>query len=82
MRAEARSSSELVVTWEPPPRDSWHGTLQGYYVGYQQVLGSQALQGPPAERPSRDQYMLKTVQVGSQFGGEASLIGLAKWVQI
>lgn len=94
MRAEPRSSTELVVTWEPPPRDMWHGSLQGYYVGYQLVSalpgGATAgtagaaggVGGPGAadrpERPSRDQYMLKTVEVGSQFGGEASLIGLAK----
>ncbi|XP_052126133.1 cell adhesion molecule Dscam2 isoform X2 [Frankliniella occidentalis] len=77
VRAEARSSTELVVTWEPPPRDMWHGSLQGYYVGYQQVF--QLTQMAGTDRPTRDQYMLKTVEVGSQYGGEASLIGLAKF---
>lgn len=38
IRAEAKSSTELVVTWEPPQRDMWNGNLLGYYVGYQEVL--------------------------------------------
>ncbi|XP_071455064.1 cell adhesion molecule Dscam1, partial [Hetaerina americana] len=34
IRVEAKSSTELLVTWEPPPREHWNGDLLGYYVGY------------------------------------------------
>ncbi|KAG8222804.1 hypothetical protein J437_LFUL005010, partial [Ladona fulva] len=34
VRVEAKSSTELLVTWEPPPREHWNGDLLGYYVGY------------------------------------------------
>jgi hypothetical protein len=34
VRVLAVSSSEIQVTWEYPEKDTWHGDLLGYYVGY------------------------------------------------
>ncbi|KAF4532567.1 hypothetical protein B566_EDAN008491 [Ephemera danica] len=34
---EPASSSELQASWLPPPRQSWHGDLLGYYVGYRET---------------------------------------------
>ncbi|KAG8187812.1 hypothetical protein JTE90_001187 [Oedothorax gibbosus] len=31
---EAKSSSSILVTWKPPPRELWNGDLRGYFVGY------------------------------------------------
>ncbi|GFR29678.1 contactin-2 [Trichonephila clavata] len=31
---EAKSSSSILVTWKPPPRELWYGELRGYFVGY------------------------------------------------
>nr|XP_042908972.1 Down syndrome cell adhesion molecule-like protein 1 homolog isoform X2 [Parasteatoda tepidariorum] len=31
---EAKSSSSILVTWKPPPRELWNGELKGYFVGY------------------------------------------------
>ncbi|XP_035221086.1 Down syndrome cell adhesion molecule-like protein 1 homolog isoform X2 [Stegodyphus dumicola] len=31
---EAKSSSSILVTWKPPPRELWNGQLRGYFVGY------------------------------------------------
>lgn len=71
MRAEAKSSTELVVTWEPPPRESWNGNLLGYHVGYQEVTESHSQQ--------QQGYTLKSVEVRPHFGGEATLQGLTKY---
>ncbi|XP_068083883.1 cell adhesion molecule Dscam1 [Anabrus simplex] len=77
VRAEARSSTELFVTWEPPPREQWNGNLLGYYVGYQEQLSHNALS--PSPSTPTDNYNFKTVEVGTQYGGEATLQGLARY---
>ncbi|KAK9754443.1 Fibronectin type III domain [Popillia japonica] len=69
IRAEAKSSTEIVVTWEPPPRETWNGNLLGYHVGYQ-ILSPDTQQS---------QYTFKSVEVRAHFGGEATLQGLAKY---
>lgn len=71
IRAEARSSTEIVVTWEPPPKDSWNGNLLGYHVGYQVMVGGIS--------PNLQSYTSKSVEVRSHFGGEALLQGLKKY---
>lgn len=69
IRAEAKSSTEIVVTWEPPPRDTWNGNLLGYHVGYQ-ILSPET---------QHLQYTFKSVEVRAHFGGEATLQSLAKY---
>lgn len=34
---EAVSSTQLSVSWEPPPEDRWNGILRGHYVGYREL---------------------------------------------
>lgn len=34
IRVAAISSTDIQVTWEHPEKDTWHGELLGYYVGY------------------------------------------------
>lgn len=75
VRAEAKSSTELVVTWEPPSRDSWNGHLLGYHVGYQEASGEES-NSVTVEQPS---YTFKSVEVRAHFGGEAVLQGLDKY---
>nr|XP_022920801.1 Down syndrome cell adhesion molecule-like protein Dscam2 isoform X2 [Onthophagus taurus] len=71
IRAEAKSSTEIVVTWEPPQRDTWNGNLLGYHIGYQPVSDSTSQES--------DTYTFKSVEVRAHFGGEATLQGLAKF---
>lgn len=71
IRAEAKTSTELVVTWEPPPRETWNGNLLGYHVGYQEME-----QETSAMMQS---YVFKSVEVRPHFGGEAVLQGLSKY---
>lgn len=74
IRAEAKSSTELVVTWEPPPKETWNGELLGYHVGYQEV--------PPESSPyanTPQSYTFKSVEVRAHYGGEAILQGLSKY---
>lgn len=72
IRAEAKSSTELVVTWEPPPRETWNGNLLGYHVGYQEYSGDET-------NAVSQSYVFKSVEVRPHYGGEATLQGLAKF---
>lgn len=71
IRAEAKSSTELLVIWEPPSRDTWNGNLLGYHVGYQEVHSDSV-------SPTQS-YTFKSVEVRQHFGGEATLQGLSKY---
>lgn len=72
VRAEAKTSSELTVTWEPPSRDTWHGNLLGYHVGFQLAVKDSNDRGAQS-------YTFKSVEVRPHFGGEALLQGLKKY---
>lgn len=61
-----------MVTWEPPPRESWNGNLLGYHVGYQEYTGDES-------NSIAQNYVFKSVEVRPHFGGEAVLQGLAKF---
>ncbi|XP_014256768.1 Down syndrome cell adhesion molecule-like protein Dscam2 [Cimex lectularius] len=65
IRVEARSSTELFVQWEPPAREFWNGNLLGYHIGYTK-MGNTA-----------SNMQVKTVEIGSQYGGQAILDNLA-----
>lgn len=71
IRAEAKTSTELVVTWEPPPRDTWNGNLLGYHVGYQEL--------DDETNSVAQSYVFKSVEVRPHYGGEAILQGLSKY---
>ncbi|XP_069681625.1 cell adhesion molecule Dscam1 isoform X3 [Periplaneta americana] len=77
VRAEARSSTELFVSWEPPERELWNGNLLGYYVGYQEHSSHMTISSSPST--TTHNYNFKTVEVGAQYGGEVVLQGLAKY---
>lgn len=34
---EAVSSTQLALSWEPPPEDQWNGILRGHYVGHREL---------------------------------------------
>jgi len=34
--ADSTASTEVRVTWLPPPKALWHGDLLGFYVGYRE----------------------------------------------
>lgn len=78
IRAEAKSSTELVVTWEPPPRDLWNGNLLGYYVWYQQVLAETPTTAASLPTTSQNSNF-KTVEMRPHLGGETTLQGLEKY---
>lgn len=73
MRAKAKSSTEVLLSWEPPDRELWNGHLQGYYVSYAEVADA----GGPTTGPGAAN--VKTVEVGAQYGGETLLQGLAMY---
>lgn len=72
IRAEPKSSTELVVTWEPPNRETWNGNLLGYHVGYQEVSADDT-------NNIGQSYTFKSVEVRPHYGGEAVLQGLNKY---
>ncbi|XP_044744906.1 Down syndrome cell adhesion molecule-like protein Dscam2 isoform X2 [Coccinella septempunctata] len=70
VRAEAKTSTELVVTWEPPPRETWNGNLLGYHVGFAEGTGN---------ANSIHSYTFRSVEVRQHYGGEATLQSLSKF---
>lgn len=72
IRAEAKSSTELLVIWEPPSRETWNGNLLGYHVGYLEAARDDSV------LPTKG-YTFKSVEVRQHFGGEATLQGLMKY---
>ncbi|XP_059483764.1 cell adhesion molecule Dscam2 [Neocloeon triangulifer] len=71
VRAEAQSSTELLVSWEPPARDKWNGNILGYYVGFRSAADAQV----PSPAPGG--FSFKTVEAGS--GARVVLPGLARY---
>lgn len=76
VRAEAKSSNEISVSWDAPERDHWNGILLGYYVGYQMSLSPDDKEVNPTQG-----FSFKTVEVRSHFGGETVLSNLNKFTQ-
>ncbi|ODN00362.1 Down syndrome cell adhesion molecule-like protein Dscam2 [Orchesella cincta] len=50
VRVAAVSSSDIQVTWEHPEKDTWHGQLLGYYVGYMRYREGEQYQFSTIER--------------------------------
>ncbi|XP_065214717.1 cell adhesion molecule Dscam1 isoform X2 [Planococcus citri] len=75
VKVSAKSSTELNVTWESPAKDLWNGNLLGYNVGYQEISDT-VLQSTPNGTSSPLQYSMKTVDIGSDFGGHTIITGL------
>lgn len=71
VRVDPRSSTEIYVSWEPPPRETWNGNLLGYYVGF-----TESLTTTPVTVASQHSN-IKTVEVGSQYGGQTMLDNLS-----
>lgn len=74
VRGEAKSSTEIFLTWDAPDKNDWNGNLLGYYVGYQSTL-------PSTEIGPTQGFNFKTVEVRSHFGGETLLENLNKFTQ-
>lgn len=73
LKISAKSATELNITWEAPSKDLWNGNLLGYNVGYLE-LSETVVQTTPAN--SSQQYTMRTVDIGPDFGGHAILSGL------
>lgn len=75
VRAEAKSKTELLVMWEPPPLEACNGVLLGYHVGYlpavDEVAQTVTTQSPavPSSQP-HDRYTVKTININSQYSSE------------
>lgn len=79
VRADARSSSEIYVSWDAPEKELWNGNLLGYYVGFQLVTNSGSSNGGFGKLSSPTvEYNFKTVEVQSHFGGDIVLSNLNK----
>ncbi|CAD7083563.1 unnamed protein product [Hermetia illucens] len=74
VRGEAKSSTEIFVSWEAPDRDHWNGILLGYYVGYQVATSPDDKEINPTQG-----FNFKTVEVRTHFGGETVLTNLNKF---
>lgn len=75
VKAFAKSPTEINITWDNPSKDLWNGNLLGYNVGYQEISES-TVQSTLNVTSSPSQYNMKTLDIGSDFGGQAVITGL------
>ncbi|XP_063366960.1 cell adhesion molecule Dscam2 [Cydia amplana] len=76
VRVEAKSSTELIVSWEPPQRDLWNGNILGYYVGFQELNSNSTILS--ASGPGGASYTVRTVEGAGTARARTTLSGLQK----
>nr|XP_049701279.1 Down syndrome cell adhesion molecule-like protein Dscam2 isoform X20 [Helicoverpa armigera] len=76
VRVEAKSSTELIVSWEPPQRDLWNGNILGYYVGFQELNSNSTVLS--ASGPGGASYTVRTVEGAGTARARTTLSGLQK----
>ncbi|CAG9795734.1 unnamed protein product [Diatraea saccharalis] len=76
VRVEAKSSTELIVSWEPPQRDLWNGNILGYYVGFQELNSNSTVLS--ASGPGGASYTVRTVEGAGSARARTTLSGLQK----
>ncbi|XP_049876724.1 Down syndrome cell adhesion molecule-like protein Dscam2 isoform X7 [Pectinophora gossypiella] len=76
VRVEAKSSTELSVSWEPPQRDLWNGNILGYYVGFQELNSNSSVLS--ASGPGGASYTVRTVEGAGTARARTTLSGLQK----
>lgn len=74
VRGEAKSSTEIFLTWDAPDKSEWNGNLLGYYVSYKTAVSTEEV------APTQG-FNVKTIEIRSHFGGEALLENLNKYTQ-
>lgn len=74
VRAEAKSKTELLVMWEPPPTEACNGILIGYHVGYLPMDDVQL-----STASSQNRYVMKTININSQYGEDLVVDGLTPY---
>ncbi|XP_041984481.1 Down syndrome cell adhesion molecule-like protein Dscam2 isoform X2 [Aricia agestis] len=76
VRVEAKSSTELSVSWDPPQRDLWNGNILGYYVGFQELNSNSTILS--ASGPGGTSYTVRTVEGAGTARARTALSGLQK----
>ncbi|KAH9632597.1 hypothetical protein HF086_001840 [Spodoptera exigua] len=76
VRVEAKSSTELIVSWDPPQRDLWNGNILGYYVGFQELNSNSTVLS--ASGPGGASYTVRTVEGAGTARARTTLSGLQK----
>lgn len=76
IRAEAKSKSELLIMWEPPPSEACNGVLIGYHVGY---LPMDDIPSPASTASQNSRYIIKTININSQYGEDIIINNLTSY---
>lgn len=72
VRGEAKGSTEILLSWEPPNKSDWNGMLLGYYVNYRPVTEL---------TDTTQEFNSKTVEIRAHFGLETLLENLYKFTK-
>ncbi|VVC29919.1 Fibronectin type III,Immunoglobulin subtype,Immunoglobulin-like domain,Immunoglobulin-like [Cinara cedri] len=78
VRAEAKSTTELLIMWEPPPTEACNGILIGYHVGYLPMDDAQNAAQSSAPS-SLNRYVMKTININSQYDEDLVIDGLTPY---
>lgn len=77
--AEAKSSTEISVSWKEPPQDLWNGKLLGYYVGYREHAADYQTSRSPLSTTPVNNYNFQTVDADAENGKEILIKRLDKF---
>ncbi|EEB12183.1 down syndrome cell adhesion molecule, putative, partial [Pediculus humanus corporis] len=80
VKGNAESSTEIKVSWDSPPKNTWNGNLLGYYVGYKEnLLYHVTTSILNSSSKYINNYNFKTVDKISEFEEEIILEKLNKY---
>ncbi|XP_035219634.1 Down syndrome cell adhesion molecule-like protein Dscam2 [Stegodyphus dumicola] len=67
VHAHPIGSKQIEVTWKPPPSESWHGVLKGYYLGYKVTSSPLAYVYHTTTDPTGRRFRIKGLQKSTSY---------------
>ncbi|PRD31096.1 UNVERIFIED_CONTAM: Dscaml1 [Trichonephila clavipes] len=67
VHAHPIGSKQIEVSWKPPPSESWHGVLKGYYLGYKVSTSPLAYVYHTTTEPSGRRFRIKGLQKSTAY---------------
>ncbi|GBM48573.1 Down syndrome cell adhesion molecule [Araneus ventricosus] len=67
VHAHAIGSKQIEVSWKPPPSESWHGVLKGYYLGYKVSSSPLAYVYHTTTEPTGRRFRIKGLQKSTLY---------------
>ncbi|XP_042896897.1 cell adhesion molecule Dscam1-like isoform X2 [Parasteatoda tepidariorum] len=67
VHAHSIGSKLIEITWKPPPAETWHGVLKGYYLGYKVSSSPLAYVYHTTTDPNGRRFRIKGLQKSTTY---------------